>query len=241
MSTDGAKESTGGIAYEYILKPASDDGPRPPSPPKEKKITHEDIKQKLLKAEERRQSLEAQKLETIARDKAKIEVAASKVQEEVENFSRLTKDKLRRSLEVTKENREAQIKALQDRLRDHLGKVEEVCKSSDKMAKELEEKINQKFETYEENRNAQLQAMLVRLKDHAQHIDEVCKASEGANKSTEQKIIQKMENAIKNRQERLQQIQKRMQEHERKIEEVRKNKAENPPLGCGDGNSVESS
>lgn len=64
--------------------------------------------------------MEAQKLETIAKDKAKIEVAAFKVQEEKETFSRITKDKLRRSLEVTKENREAQIKALQDRLRDHV-------------------------------------------------------------------------------------------------------------------------
>lgn len=54
MISEGAKESKGGVAYDYILKPA-DAAPRPSSPPKEKPLTADEITKKLLKAEERRQ------------------------------------------------------------------------------------------------------------------------------------------------------------------------------------------
>lgn len=50
---ENQKTKVGGLAYEVILKPASDQ-PRPPSPPKEKGITHDDIVRKLQEAEERR-------------------------------------------------------------------------------------------------------------------------------------------------------------------------------------------
>lgn len=53
---EGARQSTGGVAYDYILKPATDNNlPRPVSPPKEKPITHDEIFKKLQAAEERRQ------------------------------------------------------------------------------------------------------------------------------------------------------------------------------------------
>lgn len=54
LISEGAKESKGGVAYDYILKPA-DAAPRPSSPPKEKPLTADEITKKLLKAEERRQ------------------------------------------------------------------------------------------------------------------------------------------------------------------------------------------
>ncbi|KAL3869002.1 hypothetical protein ACJMK2_041740 [Sinanodonta woodiana] len=133
MTSEGAKENAGGLAYEVILKPASNDGPRPPSPPREKNLTIEDISKKLQEAEERRQSLEAMKLDQIAKDRQRAQEALILKQQEEENFARATQEKLRRSMEINKENREAQIKALQDRLRDHEKKIEEVRKNKDSL------------------------------------------------------------------------------------------------------------
>ena len=66
------------------------------------------------------QSLEAEKLAPIAKQKERAQEALTKAQLENEEFSRQTKAKLRRSMEVNKENRDAQIQALQTRLRDHV-------------------------------------------------------------------------------------------------------------------------
>lgn len=43
------------MAYDYILKPAADNAPKISSPPKEKPLTHDEIFEKLKKAEARRQ------------------------------------------------------------------------------------------------------------------------------------------------------------------------------------------
>lgn len=54
--SESPRESSGGISYNVILKPATNDGqPRPVSPPKDKPLTQEDIDEKLKLAEERRQ------------------------------------------------------------------------------------------------------------------------------------------------------------------------------------------
>ena len=45
-------------------------------------------------------------------------------------------------------------------------KVEETCRKSEEMTKELEERINQKLEEKEANRNAQIEAMVQRLREH---------------------------------------------------------------------------
>ncbi|XP_046327704.1 inner centromere protein-like isoform X2 [Haliotis rufescens] len=224
---EGSKERKSGLAYEVILKPASAETTplKPQTPPKDKNLTQDDILKKLQKAQERRESLEAQRLEQISRERARAQEKIAKVQEESESFSKQTKEKLRRSMEISKENRELQIKALQERLREHLSKVEDTCKRSDSMAQELKERISQKMEIYEENRQAQLDNLLTRLKNHASHIKEVCEASESMGKMSEEKILVKMETALKNREEQLKALQERLQEHERRIEEVRKNKS----------------
>ncbi|XP_025110438.1 stathmin-3-like isoform X2 [Pomacea canaliculata] len=222
---------SGSLAFEVILKPASNDNPlRPVSPPKINRVvlSEDDIKLKLKKAEERRQSLEAQRLEQLAKERERAQEVMAKAQQESKEFSDATKEKLRRSMEANKENREAQIKALQERLREHSIRVTETCRQSDKMAEEFQEKINnklsQKFEVYEENKHNQLQTMLKRLREHANHIQEVCQASENMGKACEEKLVSKMENALRNREEQLRALQERLLEHERRIEEVQKKK-----------------
>ncbi|XP_041360242.1 caldesmon-like isoform X2 [Gigantopelta aegis] len=225
---EAAKQKTGGVAYEVILKPATTelDAARVLSPPKGKVLTQDDIVMKLQKAEERRLSYEQMKLERIAQEREKAQAKIAKIQAESETFSKITQEKLRRSMEISKEKRDMQIKALQERLREHLAKVEATCKKSDLINKELQEKITHKFETYEENKQAQLQALMKRLKDHASHIKEVCEASKNMNKMSEEKILQKMETALKNREGQLKALQERLLEHERRIEEVRKKKVD---------------
>jgi molybdopterin biosynthesis enzyme len=50
----------------------------------------------------------------------RVQEVLAKSQEEEEKFAREVKAKLRRSLEVTKENRNFQIHALQEKLREHV-------------------------------------------------------------------------------------------------------------------------
>ena len=67
------------------------------------------------------QSLEAQRLDLLAKEREKAQEVMAKAAQESREFSKATREKLRRSMEINKENREAQIKALQDRLREHVG------------------------------------------------------------------------------------------------------------------------
>lgn len=166
------------MAFEVILKPASNDSPlRPVSPPKGNRISlsEEDIKIKLLKAEERRQSLEAQRLEQLAKEREKAQEVMAKAAQESLEFSKQTKEKLRRSMELNKENREAQIKALQERLREHANHIQEVCQASENMGKMCEEKLVAKMENALRNREEQLKALQERLLEHERRIEEVQK------------------------------------------------------------------
>ena len=63
----------------------------------------------------------------MAKGKERAQIAQQKVQEEVEIKTKATQEKIRRSMEVNKENREAQIQALQGRLRDHVRYITEYC------------------------------------------------------------------------------------------------------------------
>ncbi|XP_052274198.1 uncharacterized protein D1044.6-like isoform X2 [Dreissena polymorpha] len=224
---ENKKSNSGGLAYDVILKPAAGDLPRPSSPPKDKGLTHEDIVRKLQEAEERRLSMEAEKLAPIAKMRERAQEAIERSQQENEEFSRATQEKLRRSMEVNKENRDAQIQALQTRLREHLLKVEETCRKSEEMTKELEERIKQNLEQKSENRQAQIDAMVQKLKEHEKHVEEVVKANEALSRSkySEEKVLEKIQKAIQNRESFLEEQKKRLQEHEKKIEEVRNKKA----------------
>ncbi|KAK7100781.1 stathmin-like isoform X3 [Littorina saxatilis] len=171
-------KKSGSLAFEVILKPASNNSPlRPVSPPKSSRISlsEEDIKLKLQKAEERRQSLEAQRLEQLAKEREKAQEVLAKAAQESLQFSKATQEKLRRSMEANKENREAQIKALQERLREHANHIQEVCQASENMGKVCEEKLVSKMENALRNREEQLKALQERLLEHERRIEEVQK------------------------------------------------------------------
>lgn len=220
------------ISFDVILKPASASPitPKITSPREKKELTQEQISAKLKKAEERRSLIEAERLEQLQKERQKAIEAVNKVQCETEQFTLKTKEKLRRSMEVRRDNRETQIRALQERLREHSLKVHEVQKAGEEMVKEFEEKaevkLSKKMSTYEENRQNQLKSMISKLKEHASHINEVCASGErGASTDEKQEqLVTKMENALKNREEHLKALQERLAEHENRIQEVQRRK-----------------
>lgn len=59
-------------------------------------------------------------MEQLAKERQKAIEVVTKAQSESEEFSKKTQEKLRRSMELRRENRETQIKALQERLREHV-------------------------------------------------------------------------------------------------------------------------
>ncbi len=108
-----------GLAFDIIL-----DNPKGKTPSKltplntpNKILTTEDIKNKLVKAEERRQSMEIIKLANITEKSQKIEEAA-KIREEINNnFKKEAELKLAQKMESTQENRAAILEAFIQKLK----------------------------------------------------------------------------------------------------------------------------
>ena len=66
------------------------------------------------------QSLEASKLQPINKDKERMHEAHEKVHELTEAFSKETERKLSEKMEVIQENKNAQMMAKQERLKEHV-------------------------------------------------------------------------------------------------------------------------
>ena len=66
------------------------------------------------------QSFEFKRQESIQKDKQRLEEAQRKKQIEEQEFAKQTAEKLNQKVENITGNRENQIKALQDRLKDHV-------------------------------------------------------------------------------------------------------------------------
>ncbi len=62
------------------------------------------------------------KLHLVEKDEARRQEAAQKIAEQNKSFSEETEKKLQEKLKIGEENKNQQIKALQDRLRDHVSR-----------------------------------------------------------------------------------------------------------------------
>uniref|UniRef100_A0A4W2DTM0 Stathmin n=1 Tax=Bos indicus x Bos taurus TaxID=30522 RepID=A0A4W2DTM0_BOBOX len=109
-----------GQAFELILSPRSKESvPEfPLSPPKKKDLSLEEIQKKLEAAEERRKSHEAEVLKQLAEKREHEKEVLQKAIEENNNFSKMAEEKLTHKMEANKENREAQMAAKLERLRE---------------------------------------------------------------------------------------------------------------------------
>ncbi|KAM7402778.1 hypothetical protein PAMP_017989 [Pampus punctatissimus] len=120
LEVKGLNKRESGQSFELILKDPNQfrDKPQPqplPSPPK-KEVSLEELQKRLEAAEERRKSQEALVLKQLAEKREHEQEVLHKLREENNNFSRKTEEKLIHKMEVNKENREAHLKALKQRL-----------------------------------------------------------------------------------------------------------------------------
>ncbi|KAF3691867.1 Stathmin-2 Superior cervical ganglion-10 protein [Channa argus] len=120
MEVKPINKRASGQAFEVILKPLSpvtDVAHNLPSPPK-RDISLEDIEKKLEAAEERRKYQEAQVLRVLAEKREHERDVLLKAMEENSNFSKMAEEKLQIKMEQIKENREALLAAMIERLQE---------------------------------------------------------------------------------------------------------------------------
>ncbi|XP_059354453.1 stathmin-4-like [Carassius carassius] len=118
-----------GQAFEVILKPPSFEFNT--SMPQRKDPSLEEIQKKLEAAEERRKFQEAEMLKHLAEKREHEREVIQKAFEENNNFIKNAKEKLEQKMEAIKENREALLAALLERLQEKDKHAEEVRKNKE--------------------------------------------------------------------------------------------------------------
>ncbi|XP_036395070.1 stathmin-2-like [Megalops cyprinoides] len=121
MEVKPINKRASGQAFEVILKPpspVSDAAHSIASPPKKRDVSLEDIQKKLEAAEDRRRSQEAQVLRMLAEKREHERDVLLKAMEENSNFSRMAEEKLALKMEQIKENRQAYLAAMMERLHE---------------------------------------------------------------------------------------------------------------------------
>lgn len=106
-----------GQSFEVILKQSDGHPQSLPSPPK-REVSLEELQKRLEAAEERRKSQEALMLKQLAEKREYVQEVLHKAREENNFFSKKTEEKLIQKMEAKKENREAHLNALKQRLRE---------------------------------------------------------------------------------------------------------------------------
>ncbi|KAM9421483.1 stathmin-4-like isoform 1-T4 [Salvelinus alpinus] len=119
-----------GQAFEVILKPPSFDGVPElnATMPQRRELSMEEIQKKLEAAEERRKCQEAELLKHLAEKREHEREVIQKALEENNNFIKNSKEKLEQKMEANKENREALLAAMLERLQEKDKHAEEVRK-----------------------------------------------------------------------------------------------------------------
>ncbi|XP_076873615.1 stathmin-4 [Brachyhypopomus gauderio] len=122
-----------GQAFEVILKPPSFDGVPELSGcmPCRRDPSLEEIQKKLEAAEERRKFQEAELLKHLAEKREHEREVIQKAFEENNNFIRNAKEKLEQKMEANKENREALLAAMLERLQEKDKHAEEVRRNKE--------------------------------------------------------------------------------------------------------------
>ncbi|XP_055005435.1 stathmin-4 isoform X7 [Boleophthalmus pectinirostris] len=122
-----------GQAFEVILKPPSFDGAPElnTSMPQRRDPSLEEIQKKLEAAEERRRIQEAELRKHLAEKREHEREVIQKAFEENNNFIKNAKEKLEQKMEANKENREALLAAMLERLQEKDKHAEEVRKNKE--------------------------------------------------------------------------------------------------------------
>ncbi|RWS22629.1 stathmin-2-like protein [Leptotrombidium deliense] len=121
------RESKGGIQYELVLENPTSDAPSSlPFQSPSRQISVEDIENKLKAAEERRRSMEAQKINQLKEKENHILELKEKRNEFTASFIESARDALEKKMEISKEKRDTFLKGIQDKSREHEKRIAEV-------------------------------------------------------------------------------------------------------------------
>ncbi|XP_051921517.1 stathmin-like [Hippocampus zosterae] len=95
------------------------------------KTTQEKLTQKMLAAEERHKTHEAEVLKQLAEKREHEREVLQRALDDCCNFSKTTQEKLNQKMEANKDNREARLAALDKKLKDKEKKIEELKKTKE--------------------------------------------------------------------------------------------------------------
>ncbi|XP_019741915.1 stathmin 1b [Hippocampus comes] len=95
------------------------------------KTTQEKLTQKMLAAEERYKTHEAEVLKQLAEKREHEREVLQRAMDDCCNFSKTTQEKLNQKMEANKDNREARLAALDKKLKDKEKKIEELRKTKE--------------------------------------------------------------------------------------------------------------
>ncbi|XP_042352443.1 stathmin-3 [Plectropomus leopardus] len=137
LEVKGLNKRASGQSFEVILKDLDHSGDKSqhqplPSPPR-REVSLEEVQKRLEAAEERRKSQEALVLKQLAEKREHEQEVLHKVREENNIFSKKTEEKLIQKMEAKKENREAHLNALKQRLREKEVHAAEVRRNKELM------------------------------------------------------------------------------------------------------------
>ncbi|XP_011299132.1 calponin homology domain-containing protein DDB_G0272472 isoform X1 [Fopius arisanus] len=166
------EKSKGGLCYEVILAEPTG-SKRAPSPPQTVPAQQTAIEDKLKAAEERRLSLEAHKLASIAAKMSRIEETSRKRDELNSAFIAATRDSLDAKMNNSEEKREAHIAELKNKLKEHLEAVEKTRLNLEQQTNEVRAAVEEKLKTAAAQRDENMKHMLERLKEHEEQVARV--------------------------------------------------------------------
>ncbi|XP_043475826.1 angiomotin-like protein 1 isoform X1 [Leptopilina heterotoma] len=218
------EKSKGGLRYEVILAEPTV-AKRAPSPPQASPTQEINIQEKLKAAEERRLSLEANKLAVLATRLSKIEEAARKKDELSAAFMAATRESLDAKMHHTVENRETLITELKSKLKDHLESVEKTRLTLDQQTEEIRSSLEEKLKSATTQRDENLKKMVDRLKDHEEQVARVRKSMNEKVLQLDSQIQGKLDQARERRENRERETKERLRIHEERAKLVRQNKA----------------
>ncbi|KAG1705089.1 Stathmin-4 [Nymphon striatum] len=227
-----SEEKKGGLKYELVLADPAENPPaklNESSPPKTP-ISVEDIQNKLKAAEERRLTMEAQKISQIAEKLSKLQEVSQKKQEKISSFMEEAKKQHDLKMESNKENKDAIAKAQQEKLKEHEKRCSEARKSIDnkieKYSEIINEKLTDKLTKASVSKDAKLTALQERLRLHDLHIQEVKNIYEGTLNEKISKHESKLKAAQEKRDKILGEITERMKLQEKRVFQVRQTNEE---------------
>ncbi|XP_067033259.1 golgin subfamily A member 6-like protein 26 isoform X1 [Acropora muricata] len=224
-----AWSSGNSVAYDLILSPKVENARKPHLTPLKGKENKEQLEEKMTAAEMRKKSIDNEKQAKVAVEMERINQVQTKKQLIEEEKSKLVKEKQEQRMYIHIENKEAQIKALLDRLHakgQHIKEMQiKLQKLSELHAKKLEEKIQHKEavikEKLESQRKAQTERWLAREKHAKEILAALQESIEKQSKSTEENLQQKMAATEENRQALIHGLQERLRSRSQKMEQAK--------------------